>query len=62
SWYAYGDTKVGQGREAAKQWLRDNASQHDEVKLLVKEKLGMITLDEPVDLGKVTNGSVAEVN
>ncbi len=62
SWYAYGDTKVGQGREAAKQWLRDNVSQRDEIKLFVKEKLGMIALDEPVDLGKVTNGSVAEVN
>jgi recombination protein RecA len=59
SWYSYGDTKVGQGREAAKQWLRDNPSQHDEIKLLVKDKLGMITLDEPVKLEKTTNGSVA---
>ncbi len=60
SWYAYGDVKVGQGREAAKQWLRDNRSQHDELKLLVKEKLGMIKLDEPVALEKTTNGAVAE--
>jgi len=52
---------VGQGREAAKQWLRDNLPQHDEVKLLVKDKLGMISLDEPVRMEKTTNGSVAEV-
>ena len=26
SWYAYGDTKIGQGREAAKRWLAENES------------------------------------
>jgi recombination protein RecA len=62
SWYAYGEVKVGQGREAAKQWLRDNESDHDAIKLMVKEKLGMLTIDEPVLLGKTTNGELAEVS
>jgi recombination protein RecA len=62
SWYAYGEVKVGQGREAAKQWLRENTSEHDVIKLMVKEKLGMLTIDEPVLLGKTTNGELAEVS
>ncbi len=45
SWYSYGDEKIGQGREAAKQWLRDNDDFHAEVKHRVKEALGMIRLD-----------------
>ncbi len=54
SWYAYGDIKVGQGREAAKQWLRDSRAQHDEIKLRVKDKLGMVKTE------KATNGAVPE--
>ena len=41
SWYSYGETKIGQGREAAKTWLRDNPERHDEVKYAVKVILGM---------------------
>ncbi|HET6567769.1 MAG TPA: recombinase RecA [Rhodothermales bacterium] len=42
SWYAFGDTKIGQGREAAKQWLRDNPETAADVKHMVKENLGML--------------------
>jgi recombination protein RecA len=31
SWYSYGDTKIGQGREAAKECLRDNPELADEI-------------------------------
>ncbi|HYE95121.1 MAG TPA: recombinase RecA [Rubricoccaceae bacterium] len=41
SWYSYGDQKVGQGRDAAKQWLKDHPEQREEVKARVKEALGM---------------------
>ena len=41
SWYSYGETKIGQGREAAKTWLHDNTERHDEVKHAVKVILGM---------------------
>ena len=46
SWYSYGDTKIGQGREAAKAFLREDLVIHAEVKHRVKEALGMI---EPLD-------------
>ena len=42
SWYSYGDEKIGQGRDATKQWLRDNEQYREEVKQRVKEALGMI--------------------
>ncbi|NLJ95294.1 MAG: recombinase RecA [Clostridiaceae bacterium] len=31
SWYSYGDTRLGQGRENAKQWLEDNPEQLTEI-------------------------------
>ena len=41
SWYSYGDEKIGQGRDATKQWLRDNDDRREAVKAAVKEALGM---------------------
>ena len=43
AWYAYGDVRLGQGRENAKQFLRDNPDLADEVELRLREKLGMPT-------------------
>jgi recombination protein RecA len=46
SWYSLGDIRLGQGREATKQWFRDNTEKRDEVVLKVKEFLGMIPIVE----------------
>ncbi len=54
SWYSYGDIRIGQGRESAKTWLRENEALHAEVKNRVKEALGMVPKAEPV------NGVAAE--
>ena len=32
SWFSYGDTKIGQGRDAVKQILKDNPELYDELK------------------------------
>jgi len=45
SWYAYGDVKVGQGRDAAKAWLVENEELHAEVLHSVKVALGMVQPD-----------------
>jgi len=37
AWYAYGGNKIGQGRENAKQYLRDNPAICDEVERKVRE-------------------------
>ncbi len=54
SWYAYGDLKIGQGRESAKTWLRENAMLAAEVKQRVKDAIG---LGAPAE---VLNGTVSE--
>ena len=42
SWYSYGDTRMGQGKENAKQFLRDNPDVFGEIVMKVKKALGMI--------------------
>ncbi len=42
SWYSYGDETIGQGREAAKAWLREHEQEKLVVKQQVKEAIGVI--------------------
>jgi len=39
SWFSYGETKLGQGRDAVKQILKDNPELYDELKTKVSEAL-----------------------
>lgn len=39
SWYAYGGTKIAQGRDAARQFLEDNPEVAEEVEAKIKQKL-----------------------
>src|SRR5687767_5972812 len=41
AWYSYGDQRIGQGRENAKLFLKDNAALMAEVEAKVKDFLGM---------------------
>jgi recombination protein RecA len=41
AWYSYGDQRIGQGRENAKLFLRDNAALMTEVEAKVKDFLGI---------------------
>jgi len=41
AWYAYNDQRIGQGRENAKLFLKDNPAVLAEVEAKVKEQLGM---------------------
>ncbi|NNF04392.1 MAG: recombinase RecA [Rhodothermales bacterium] len=53
SWYSYGDIKVGQGRDNAIEWLRENEKLREEIKAKVKIELGMVP-------PKSSNGAVEE--
>jgi len=55
SWFAYGDIKVGQGRDAAKAWLVENPAFRAEIRERLRAALGMV---EPA-VG-ITNGEVVE--
>jgi recombination protein RecA len=39
SWFSYGDTKLGQGRDAVKDLLKDNPELFDELEIKVREAL-----------------------
>lgn len=41
SWYSYGDERMGQGRDSAKQWLLDNPDKADEIETRIYLYLGM---------------------
>ncbi len=41
AWYSYGDQRIGQGRENAKMFLKDNPALMAEVEAKVKDHLGM---------------------
>ncbi|MEK4522524.1 recombinase RecA [Psychrobacillus sp. FSL W7-1457] len=55
SWYAYNEERIGQGRENAKQFLKENPAIKEEVALKIRQSLGMtagalvIAAHEPED-------------
>jgi len=63
AWYTYESDQLGQGKENARSFLRDNPDLADEIEKKIKEKLGIgarvdapaeapadIDLDKPIDL------------
>jgi recombination protein RecA len=68
SWFSYGDERIGQGREAAKQWLRDNEAAHADVVARVKAAMGMTPAagspngDEDSEPAGFTNGQAALID
>jgi recombination protein RecA len=53
AWFAYGDERLGQGRENAKQFLKENFEVRERILEEIYEKLGLL---EPVE----TANEVAE--
>lgn len=49
SWYSYGETKLGQGRDAVKQLLCDNPDLAEEIELKIKEHMKVKMAAAPVD-------------
>ena len=41
AWFSYGDVRIGQGRENAKQFLRDNPDLADELEGKLRGALGL---------------------
>jgi len=53
AWYSYGDQRIGQGRENAKLFLRDNPELGSEVERRVRETLGLAPMPEEAPAEKV---------
>src|SRR5436305_1842894 len=44
AWYSYGDLRLGQGRDNAKAFLRENPDLADELEAKIRERMGMPSL------------------
>ncbi|MDQ7040583.1 MAG: recombinase RecA [Rhodothermus sp.] len=53
SWYAYGEERIGQGREAAKAWLKAHPELQEEIRRRVQEAMGMQTPRSRTELDEV---------
>lgn len=60
AWYAYKDAKIGQGRENAKQYLRENPEILEEVEVQVREHYGLPTEKKKTEPAKVENKKAGE--
>src|SRR5580765_2102829 len=47
SWFAYGESKIGQGRDAVKQFLTDNPEMMDEIEARIREALMPVAVAVP---------------
>jgi recombination protein RecA len=57
AWFSYGDTRLGQGRENARLYLKNNTDMRDEIESKVRETLG---LPVPGEKREVAVGSGSE--
>jgi recombination protein RecA len=46
AWFSYGDTRLGQGRENVREFLRQNPELTDEIEALARQKLGLPGLNK----------------
>src|SRR5690625_2535992 len=52
SWYSYGETRLGQGREAVRTLLLDNPELMDELEVKIKNAIQGVVTDEEVEVEK----------
>ncbi|HOO72208.1 MAG TPA: recombinase RecA [Spirochaetota bacterium] len=52
TWFSYGDERIGQGRENAKNYIRENPRIAAEVEMKVKQAVGLITDSREAKTGK----------
>jgi len=45
TWFSYGDTRLGQGRENAKEFLKNNMKESTEIEKKIREKVGLVVED-----------------
>jgi len=49
SWYSYGEETIAQGREATKEWLKENDDEREAIKHEIRKELGMLSDEEKAE-------------
>ena len=57
AWYSFSGDRIGQGRENAKEYLRENPQTADTIESQVREKFGLGALRSEVEVEKVAKGA-----
>lgn len=60
AWFAYGDERLGQGRENAKEFLKENSAVRDQITNEIYEKLGVAREDGESSAAEDTDEAAAE--
>lgn len=60
AWFSYNSQRLGQGRENAKTFLRENIDILDEIELAIRQNAGLIAEQITEDPGKSGDGDIAE--
>ena len=50
SWFSYGDTKLGQGRDSVKALFNDNPDLMEEIEFKIREALSTAAVEAPLEL------------
>lgn len=58
SWFSYGETRIGQGRENAKKYLVDNPEMMDEIYNKVRVAYGIATEEQQASVKEVSEGDL----
>jgi len=56
SWFSFSGERIGQGRDAVKAFLKDDAASYAKVERLVREKLGISIDPTPLPINGHANG------
>ena len=57
AWFAYGDAKIGQGRDNAKQFLEDNPEVAEHIEELIRREYGLIRVEEQAEKNNEDNNA-----
>lgn len=60
SWYSYGDERIGQGRENAKQYLKDHPALMEELMKKVRQAYGIDPVEDPAEKAAEDNQKNSE--
>ena len=55
SWYSHGSMRIGQGREAARQYLKDNPEAATKITAAIRENSGLVA-DTMIGIAEVNAG------
>ncbi|PSB92359.1 recombinase RecA [Candidatus Pandoraea novymonadis] len=56
AWYSYKEEKIGQGKDNAREFLRENSALAREIENKVRASMGMVTMNETIKIDRVEEG------